>query len=241
MTNHNQEPLNESIMLAITSSEIPDALVDIAEIGVDEFLDEGIIKDIPVVGTIYKLAKAGISIKDRFFIRKVGRFLVALHEINTGDKQAFQDGIKNDPEMAKKVGENLIIILDRLDDLDKPSILAKLFNAYIEKKIDFSTFRRLASAVERAYIDDLKDIIEEKTELLKQNLIKEQLINSGLAKIDPSANVTKNSGSSRGFPAAPAVPTSFFNREVETIGQARINFVLSELGQLYVKIMTDKL
>jgi hypothetical protein len=239
----NSNNIGESLLSAITHSDAPDAMGELAELGIDRLLSEGLLQDIPFLGTLFKCIKTGVTIKDWVFVRKVGHFLLALHEINPHEKKAFQEKLNNDPEMAKKVSESLIIILDRLDDLEKPQILAKLFNAHIEEKIDFSTFRRLASAVERAYIDDLKDIIQEKLDAERINVVQEQLLISGLTKIQNIATVSKPSSSNSRPSYRPKPPKPFPQSQsnFEMIGRAHIQSILSELGHLYVKIMKNEL
>ena len=63
------------------------------------------------------------------------------------------------PKQQRRVGNTLILILERLDDLDKPAILAKCFIAYLNDIVTFEEFRRLAIAIDRAYISDLRDFL----------------------------------------------------------------------------------
>jgi hypothetical protein len=49
----------------------------------------------------------------------------------------------------RQLGDTLLLLLDRLDDLEKPEVLARLFAAYVRGRYDFPTFRRLSTALER--------------------------------------------------------------------------------------------
>ena len=42
--------------------------IDVSEIGIDKFLDEGIVKEIPVLGSFYKIGKIGYSIERIIYI-----------------------------------------------------------------------------------------------------------------------------------------------------------------------------
>lgn len=46
-------------------------------------------------------------------------------------------------------------MLDRLEELEKAALLARIFGAYVEGRIDQSQMRRLASILERALLVDL--------------------------------------------------------------------------------------
>jgi len=55
-----------------------------------------------------------------------------------------------DPEKAREVGEHLVLMLDRLDDLAKAVLLARAFKVFLMWRIDRPLFDRLASALDRA-------------------------------------------------------------------------------------------
>ena len=45
------------------------------------------------------------------------------------------------------------MLLDRLDDLDKPAMIVKLFKSYLKDEITFSEFLWFSSVIERAYMN----------------------------------------------------------------------------------------
>ena len=52
-----------------------------AEIGLDAVMEEGVLKDIPIVSTAIALYKIGNSIKERHNLKKL---LIFINEINNG-------------------------------------------------------------------------------------------------------------------------------------------------------------
>jgi hypothetical protein len=60
------------------------------------------------------------------------------------------------PRFNNPVGNAIVLILDKLDDLEKPEMLAKVFAALVRNKINPETFRRLASAIDIGFLEDLK-------------------------------------------------------------------------------------
>jgi hypothetical protein len=185
--------------------------IELLEVGVDSLLSEGIVRDIPVLGTIANLAKAGVAIRDRLFARKVASFLVNLQNISDEQRKNFCQKLRNDSAHQKRLGEILILLLDRLDDLEKPHLLAKIFESYVKGEVVFETFQRAALAIDIAFIGDLKQVIqfdqdEEIYELCLRNLLR-----SGLSQLASTA------------------PT--------TPGSIKLGVVLSEVGEIYVKIM----
>ncbi|MDZ8236233.1 MAG: hypothetical protein RMZ69_03500 [Nostoc sp. ChiQUE01a] len=140
------------------SSQTSDILADLGEVALDSLI-EGIVKDIPVLGSAVKIAKLSKTITDQIFLLKVKNFLLGLENISPEEKQIFFSKLNNNSEEKSKVGECLVLIINRLDDLEKAQILAELFLKLIKEKINLETFRRLASAIDIAFIEDLKTLI----------------------------------------------------------------------------------
>lgn len=129
---------------------------EILEFSIDQVLEEGLIKDIPVVGWISKGLSLQRSISDRILYNKILRFIFALESINSGSKESFRAKVKNDPKFKRKVGEQLLLILDRIDDLSKPEMIAKCFDLHLTGDLEFSHFVDLVQVIERSTIGDLE-------------------------------------------------------------------------------------
>jgi hypothetical protein len=127
---------------ASVTADLTDALVDDAL--------PGAVRDLPVVGVLVGLLRTGVSVRDYDFARKVARFLGELASVPEDQRREFIGEMHADPEKAQEVGEHLILVLDRLDDLAKAILLARAFKAYLLRRIDRRLFERLASALDRA-------------------------------------------------------------------------------------------
>ena len=66
------QPVEETRMTIFDSAI--DLGTDVSEICIDMLQDEGIVKDIPVLGTVYKVGKIGYSVARLTFIKKVLAF-----------------------------------------------------------------------------------------------------------------------------------------------------------------------
>jgi len=60
---------------------------------------------------------------------------------------------------ARKIGESLFHVLERLTDMEKPALLAKVFAGYLSRRISAEELQRLAPAIDAGYTDDLKKVI----------------------------------------------------------------------------------
>ena len=209
------QKLPEKLVDSVYSPELTDIVLELSEIGLDQLLDEGLIRDLPVVGVIAKIFKAGLDIRDRIFLAKVAKFLFKLKEVPEEHRTSFKKRICEDPNFKRKVGQTLVLLLERLDDFKKPDIVGKCFACYLSNKITFPEFRRISSAIELAFIDDLNELLGERLE--KCSFVidsKENLVRTGLTRIQGSGALG---------------------------GGDEIYYFLSPLGQLFVNIMTDKL
>jgi hypothetical protein len=122
---------------------------DYAEIGLDKLLDEGLLKEIPVIKTLVAIIKTGIAVRERFLIKK---FLVFLEEFKSDNiekkiLEKFKKDFGEDEKFRNKTTEQILVIIEGLDSIKKAKILAHLFSAYLKKLIDWKRFVSLASCL----------------------------------------------------------------------------------------------
>lgn len=156
--NLNQTP-ELSLIETISKSDLSEIGLDAGELALDLLLKEGILREIPVLKTFVSIAKGGLAIKDYIFLKKLIRFLYHLKDLSIEDRQQFTDKAKT-KEQRQQLGENLLILLDRYDHLEKVQILAQLFLAYLGDVINLDKFLRFSSSVDRTYIGDLRELLK---------------------------------------------------------------------------------
>ncbi|WP_421763443.1 hypothetical protein [Ekhidna sp.] len=115
------------------------------EMGIDSFIDNEIIKEIPFVNILVGFSKAGISIRDWYNAKKL---LVFIKEFNSGeidDKklEKFKEKFESNTSFRTKVVEQVMIFNDRFITEEKSRISANLFKAYIEESISWEDFINL--------------------------------------------------------------------------------------------------
>lgn len=137
------------LVRTVAKNDLGNAVFGIAEVALDHNLAEGIVRDIPIVGTLANIARAGQSISEELFIRKLVRFLEGLKDVPADDRRRLLEKYPDTSKEQKSLGEKLLLALERLDDMAKPALLARLFAAYIREEIDYTTFTRLANALEK--------------------------------------------------------------------------------------------
>jgi hypothetical protein len=153
-----QDELGISVLKSACSSESKDLVVDWGDFTFDALLDEGVLKDAPMLGTVVKICAISKTIRDQLFVRKVWDFLRACPKFNDLERLGFAREHLDDQKKAHKLGTAIVFILDKLDDLEKAKMLAKMFAALVRKHIDYADFRRLSAGIDRAFVEDLKTL-----------------------------------------------------------------------------------
>lgn len=148
MTSQTSSP-GRDLVRTVAKNDLGNAVFGVAEVALDHNLAEGVIRDIPFVGTLANLVRAGQSISEELFIRKLVRFLAGLKDVPPDERQRLLEKYPDASEEQRSLGEKLLLALERLDDTAKPALLARFFAAYIREEIDYTTFTRLANALEK--------------------------------------------------------------------------------------------
>lgn len=150
--------INDSIIESITSSEISNLVGDFGEMGIDSLINDESIKKIPVVSWFVSFYKSGITIRDRILLKKIVRFLLNLNDISQFEKTKFIQEVNTNSAFKKRVVENLLIVLDKLDETEKSELLAKIFSKYISREISFEEWLKFSNIVEKALLFQLKNL-----------------------------------------------------------------------------------
>lgn len=115
---------------------LSDACIDMAELGIDSLLDEGVFKSIPIVSVLVGLGKAAQKI------------------------EKYKNHLDSNPKYAEEELGRVIILLNSNVDLKKSELLAKFYRSYINGDIDWSTFCELSDITSRLFISDLHLLFE---------------------------------------------------------------------------------
>ncbi|WP_339757999.1 hypothetical protein [uncultured Hoeflea sp.] len=153
LSDMNKSP-GQALATSITSTETVDALVIVADVGIDAAITSGAFDGVPILGIATGLIRAGRHIKDELFIRKTARFLAGLSGTTHEARQRFVDDLRANGKIDE-FGETILLILDRIDDSRKPLIIGRLMAAHVEGKITYDQVTRLAAIVNRCYAPDL--------------------------------------------------------------------------------------
>jgi len=185
--------LENSLVETIDNADLKDITNEILEEGIDSFLSDGVLKEIPIIKSFIGFMKLGKSIRDLFLFEKLLRFLFEIKSTTVDERRKLISKLEQEKSFNNKVGESLIFLLDRLDSLSKANIIGKLFKALIYGRIDSSTFQRLCFCVDRVYIKDIVELRKIKKGQFVNNEAKNLLYISGLLNRPPLGEIQFNS------------------------------------------------
>ena len=90
---------------------------------------------------------------------------------------------------TKKVGESLLLLLDKFDDMAKPAILGRIVRAAILGDIEYDESLKLGAIVNRVYLDDLLALPLTEKDMGIDFDVAESLASAGLLKRRIESNI----------------------------------------------------
>ena len=149
-------------------SESVDCISELAEVGLDSILEEGLFKELPIISTAVAIYKIGGSIKDRHNLKKL---MVFLNEINNGivdeqKRQDYQQKFQSNDRFRNQEIEYLLVLIDRYISYDKPQMLAKLYLAYLDGVIVWEELSMYSEIVDRFLLLDYNMLVSDSEEII---------------------------------------------------------------------------
>ena len=146
--------MEQSLSQALNSSvgkEIADITGELLEVGIDAILDEGILKDVPLISLVVSCYNIGNTIRDRHNLLKLCAFINQINR-SVADPEKMREYQLTFMEDEKKRNQELsylLVIIDRYVGADRASTLAKLYFAYLRNEICWDDLTCYAEAIER--------------------------------------------------------------------------------------------
>lgn len=127
----------------------------LVEAAIDSALDEGLLRDIPIIGVVAGLAKAQRNFRDENFLRKITSFFEQIYAATPEERhQFYKKNFEND-EASYRFGQSVLILIERADNMEKPKIIGRIMCAAVRDQIDLTKAMRLSAMVDRCYLEDL--------------------------------------------------------------------------------------
>lgn len=154
-------------------------ITDVGEAIIDIALDDGILKDIPILGSIVGVGKCIKNISDVLFTNKLIAFLTGLKDVDAKERKAAILKWEDDAKYRIRVGEALLNMINRCDDTQKAKWLSKLFYELVLKQQKSELFMRSEKVLSAMSVMDVLSFL---------NLPQSSYGNLSLEKGEPYAN-----------------------------------------------------
>ncbi len=137
-----------------------DSIGDIVEIGIDSLLDDGLFKDIPIVNMLVGVKNTYQNIHDRNLLKQTLAFIKQFNSgtIDQNKLIKYKELINSDSKKAEKELGRVLIILNSTVDMEKSQMLANLYKAYINEKINWSQFCEFSEIIKMLFLNDFNII-----------------------------------------------------------------------------------
>lgn len=155
--------MDTELSLALSNSiseKVGSVATDLLEIGLDAVLEDGVLKEIPILSTMVSLFKIGNSVKERHDVRKLAAFVAALNNgiIDEEKRDYYKKIVRDNPAKRDKELEHILIIINRYVHINKAELLAKFYLAYLDEEIDWNSFSKAAEILDRLLPGDFQEL-----------------------------------------------------------------------------------
>lgn len=144
--------LRESILMPMT-----DPIMDVGEVLIDSVFEEGILKNIPIIGTIAGITKAGVSLRERNLAKNAYAFIMGLRKnlLDEKEKEKYRNRME-DPKIAEKELGYVLVLLDKEAQVNKAELYGKAYGLFINENILWDKFVELTEAISRMFMIDFR-------------------------------------------------------------------------------------
>ena len=131
-------------------------VAEYAEIGIDALLENEVLKEIPVVGTLSSLCKVGYNLHERNLIKQTLAFITEFNSSSISQEKLdeHREKLEENPKEAEKELSRVLIILGKQVEQIQSQVLGSFYAAYIKGAISWEKFCELSEANRRMFISD---------------------------------------------------------------------------------------
>lgn len=130
------------------------------EVALKQMVDNSLLKDIPIVGSIVKAYEVGASIRDHLYVAKLREFLQCLDEVPAQKKEEMKRSIVSGERPISTVSEKILLVIESQTDMEKSEMVANFFLAYLDGILSESELRKAIDVTASAFLDDLKEFLK---------------------------------------------------------------------------------
>ena len=107
-----------SFNATLLNGKLSDVAEELMENIIDNNLPDGIVKDIPIIGTLAGIIQTTQDISNYLFLRKIAAFVTKIKDVSPDDRKEVIQNIDNSGKYRDKVGFSLLAIIDKCESIE---------------------------------------------------------------------------------------------------------------------------
>lgn len=141
---------------------ITDIAEDYTEIGIDIFIENDLIKEIPIIKTLVNIFKIGKNIRDKNLLKQTLIFMQEFNKDNIEEEKLkkYKNEIENDRKKCEEELERVLWLLNSFIDKEKSIMLSRFFKEYVRQTITWDEFCEYSEIINRLFVQDIKILRE---------------------------------------------------------------------------------
>ena len=177
--------IGKSMRDTLLSPALSDLLNEYSETALDAVTDSNLIREIPILNTIYAIGKTYSSIRDYRFAKKMMLFIRSMQSLSQGEREELVRKLESDTSHAENVGEIIADLISKIDGNTKPLLVAEALKLYAKSEISSQELIRLNNAIDKFLLCDANFLEMLNDEYImapdSDNAAAHNLLNSGMA------------------------------------------------------------
>jgi hypothetical protein len=214
--------INEAFQNTLVNDSIKNISLEYLELGVDSFVKNDFIREIPIIKSLYSFYKAVESIHAYYLTKKVVRFLFQFKDVSKTEIENTLLKLETTKSYKKDLGENLILIIDRFENVQKSDLLGKAFKMFLKGESSYEEFLRISHIIDKSFLDDLYKLPFIQKSINVELITKENLFSLGLLSLKPHD-----------------VKAGMTGQEF-MVTLKEVDFILNDSARLIIKVLEEK-
>lgn len=137
-------------------SNFKDIIVNNSEVVLDHILEDGLLKDIPIISNLVDLYTIKTTISDKIFYKKVVSFYESFSCVDRAQFDKWNSWAHNNLEDSEKIASSLVLHIDSQHDLMKCKMIGYIFKRLVEGSISLYDFEAYIHAISMCSMRDLR-------------------------------------------------------------------------------------
>lgn len=153
MNKNKSESIESSFSKIVKDKDLPVVLQENGEFLIDSTINDGLLRDFPILSTVIGVIKFGKTVSDRIFIKKAFKVINEIGTVNWKERVEFIRELKT----RHTDGSELILnMINNAEDNEKAVIIGRLAKLCASKKITPTEFKSMWRCLKNFDFNDLE-------------------------------------------------------------------------------------